>query len=352
MPRPRVIIADTDLNYIIPIQLKFVEECFEKVDLELISDHAVFQDVFSSPQKVDILIVSEDLYDPSLQRHNIGNIFLMSEQDSDDEAISPNVTRIFKYTNIKIIFSQIIGKSANAFEMQSSKRKTQIVVVSSVSGGVGKTTVALGICSCLALKNQKRVLYINADYLQSYQNLMANKSPITDMDVYAKLAGSNNVAYEDIKHVVRNEAFYYLPPFKTALLSLGINYETYINIAISAKNSNEFDYVIVDTNASFDEYKAKMLSIADKVIVVTNQSKASVYATNLFAGSVNGVSGEKYIFVCNAFEDTKDNALISHSSTTKFTVSEYVEFFSRYDSMQIEDFMKSSGIQKVAFLIV
>ena len=103
MPRPRVIIADTDLNYIIPIQLRFVEEYFEKVDLELVSEYSVFQDLFSSPQKVDILIVSEDLYDPTLLRHNIDNIFLMTEQNDDDVADSSAVTRIFKYTNIKVI---------------------------------------------------------------------------------------------------------------------------------------------------------------------------------------------------------------------------------------------------------
>lgn len=352
MSRPRVIIADTDLNYIIPIQLRFVEEYFEKVDLELVSDHSVFHDLFSSPQKVDILIVSEDLYDSSLLRHNIGSIFLMTEQDGNDVADSSNVTKIFKYTNIKVIFSQIIGKSLNVFEMQSNKRRTQLVLVSSACGGVGKTTIALGICGCLASKNQKRVLYINADYLQSYQNLLANKTPITDMDVYAKLANSENVTYEDVKHVVRNEVFHYLPPFKTALLSLGIDYSAYINIAVSAKNTNEYDFIVVDADSSFNEYKATMLSIADKVIVVTEQSKSSVFATNLLAGNVNGINGDKYMFVCNAFDDTRENALISHDAAAKFTVNEYVEFFPQYDRMRIDDFVKSSGIQKVAFLMV
>ena len=31
MPKPRIIIADIDANYIIPLQLKFVEDFFEKV---------------------------------------------------------------------------------------------------------------------------------------------------------------------------------------------------------------------------------------------------------------------------------------------------------------------------------
>ena len=352
MARPRIIIADTDLNYIIPIQLKFVEEYFEKVDLELVNDYTVFQDLFTSPQKVDILIISEDLYDSSLLRHNIGHIFLMTEQDNSDVAGNSDVTRIFKYTNIKVIFSRIIGNSSNVFGVQSSKRKTQIVLVSSACGGVGKTTIALGICGCLASKNQKRVLYINADYLQSYQNLLTNKTPITDMDVYSKLTDSEKITYEDVKHVVRNEMFHYLPPFKTALLSLGIDYSAYINIAVSAKNMNEYDFIVIDADSSFNGYKAKMMSMADKVIFITDQSKASVYATNLLAGNINGINDDKYMFVCNAFQDTRENALISHEVVVKFTVNEYVEFFPQYDRMQIEDFMKSSGIQKIAFLMV
>ena len=31
MARPRIIIADTDVNYILSLQLKFVEEFFEKM---------------------------------------------------------------------------------------------------------------------------------------------------------------------------------------------------------------------------------------------------------------------------------------------------------------------------------
>lgn len=38
MAKPRIIVADTDINYIIPLQLKFVEVFFEKVDLEIITD--------------------------------------------------------------------------------------------------------------------------------------------------------------------------------------------------------------------------------------------------------------------------------------------------------------------------
>ena len=81
MSRPRIIIADTDVNYIQSLQLKFIEEFFEKIDLEIITEREYFDELFSVPQKAEILVVSEDLYESSLQRHNISKVFLMVEQN-------------------------------------------------------------------------------------------------------------------------------------------------------------------------------------------------------------------------------------------------------------------------------
>ena len=59
--------------------------------------------------------------------------------------------------------------------------------------------------------------------LQTFQNMLENETPVTAADVYAKLRSENlEKVYEDIKHVLRKELFYYLPPFKAALMSLGL----------------------------------------------------------------------------------------------------------------------------------
>ena len=78
-----------------PYNLKFVEEFFEKIDIEIITDKDYYQYLFSSPQKADILVVSEELYDISLQRHNLENIFLMTEKYEDDQTGDLSVNRIF-----------------------------------------------------------------------------------------------------------------------------------------------------------------------------------------------------------------------------------------------------------------
>ena len=169
MARPKVIIADEDASYIVPLQFKFVTDFFNKIDLEIITDRAYFDEYFSRPQNAEILIISDDLYDSSLQRHNIQNIFVMMEQYDEGSTGELNVNQIFKYTSIKEIFNEIIGKSAGELNVATvEKKETQIIVFTSGYGGAGKTTISRNVALCLA-NNYKRVLYVNNGSLQSFQ---------------------------------------------------------------------------------------------------------------------------------------------------------------------------------------
>ena len=352
MARPRIIIVDTDINYIVPLQLKFVEEFFEKIDIEIISDREYFNELFSSPQRADILIISDEMYDSSMQRHNISHIFVMNEQYEEDQTTDLKVNHIFKYTSIKEIFNEITGKSADVLKLdKSAKQETQVVMFYSASGGTGKTTVSMGVSASLT-KNYKRVLYINVAHLQVFQHMLENQSVVTAADVYERLASAGENIYSDIKHVIRKELFSYLPPFKAALMSLGINYSIFEKIIISAKKSGEYDFIVVDADITFDEDKADLLNIADKVIVVVKQTMASVMATNILVSNINGANTDKYIFVCNNFDKDKDNALISPSVSLDFSVSDYIDHFVNYENVKPDDLSKENSVQRTAFLII
>lgn len=352
MARPKVIIADEDANYIVPLQFKFVTDFFNKIDLEIITDRAYFDDYFSKPQNAEILIVSEELYDSFLQRHNIQNIFVMMEQYDEGGTGELNVNQIFKYTSIKEIFNEIIGKSAGALNVAAvEKKETQIILVTSAAGGVGKTTVAMGVAACL-VQNYKRVLYIEAASLQSAQYMLENDTPISSPDIYTKLLNPSDSIYADIKHVIRKEVFSYIPPFKAAIMSVGLSKNIYMDIAVSAKKSGEYDYIVVDTDSVFDEFKADLLNVADKVIFVTKQNRMSVMAVNTLMSNINGVNNEKYLCICNDFDNNIENALISPECNLKYAVNEYIEHLPHYDQLNGSDFINYSGFQKLAYLFL
>ena len=276
----------------------------------------------------------------------------MEEQYEEERTGDLNVSHLLKYTSVKEIFHEIVGKCADVLRVsKETKREAQVVVVYSASGGAGKTTVAMGISAALT-KNYKKVLYVNASRLQVFQHMLENQSPISSSEVYAKLSKAEPNVYSEIKHVIRKELFSYLPPFKAALMSLGLNYSIFEKVVASAKKSCDYDVIIVDADSSFDEEKASLFNMADKVIIVVKQNLASVLATNILVSNINGVSADKYIFICNDFEKEEENALISSKLALKFSANEYVEHFNHYANMKPNNLSQESSIQKVAFLIV
>ena len=209
----------------------------------------------------------------------------------------------------------------------------------------------MGVSASLT-KNYKRVLYINAARLQVFQHMLENHTAITVADVYAKLASAGDNTYADIKHVIRKELFSYLPPFKAALMSLGLNYSVFEKIISSAKKSGDYDFIVVDTDVTFDEDKAALLNAADKVVIITQQNLSAVLATNILVSNINGANSDKYIFICNDFDKDKDNSLILPSVTLKFSISDYIDHFANCERMRPDSLSKENSIQRIAFLII
>ena len=352
MANPRIIIADTDVSYIYPLQQKFVEEYYQKIDLEIIDNKGYFENQFSTPQNVDILIVSEELYSPLLHRHNIKHIFMMLEQPESNQLQKQNIHTIYKYTNLREIFNRITTQCVELFSSRNTFAKhTQIVLVYSGCGGVGKTTLALGLCACIN-SNLKKVLYLNASHLQSFQSMLSDLTPISSSELYAKLSSDNIDAYSLLKRTIRNEGFYYIPSFRAALMSLNINYSIYRNITIGAKNSGEYDYIVIDADTVFDEEKTRLIDIADKVIVVTKQNKASILATNNLITNINKSTSDKFVFICNDYDEDNSNDIDSTDLFAKYSISEYVKHISHFDKIKANDLASENAMQRVAFLVV
>lgn len=352
MARPRIIIADTDTDYIMPLQAKFAEEFPDRIDLEIITDQTYFARLFASPQKADVLLVSEQLYSGMLSRHDISHIFVLMEKYEEGETDELSVNRLFKYTSIREIFNAVMGKGSDVLDINTdTQRECQTVVVCSAEGGAGKTTVARGLAVCLE-KNYKKILYINAARLQTFQYWMEDRSVISAPDIYMRLADPKPSVYQEIRHAVRREEFSYLPPFKAPLMSLGLHYSVFRKLAASAKSTNEYDFIIIDADSVFDEEKAAMLGEADRVVIVTRQTEPSVLATAALVSNISGSGSEKYIFVCNDLRKEEENYLTASERGIRFQVNEYIGHFPGGEKITPDMLAHEPGLQKTAFLLM
>lgn len=349
MGKPKVILADTDEKYLAPLEMKFLDELNDRIDLEIITDKKYYEKYFSYSQKADVLLVSEELYSHDLQKQNsILNIFVLTEHHDRSATYDSGVINIFKYTSIKEIYNQIMAISQVETVAQKAK-ETTVILVYSPSGGVGKTTLALGMCSYFT-QSYKKTLYVNAERINTFQHRMRNRAVISN-DAVAELSNVNEDMFGRIRHAVRTEKFDYLPPFGAALSSINLDFSMYEELVKSAKGTKEYDIIVIDTDSVFDSAKASLIALANRVILVLDQSGSSVFSMNVLMKNMSCNDSEKYHFVCNKYDDEKASALDEMGAKPKFTVNEYVEYMEDIGSMTVAELASKSDIQKISLLV-
>ena len=351
MKKPVVVLADTDIKIVTPLELRFLEEYDDKIDLQIITDAEYFNEYFSSPKNVDVLVADEELYSSELQKQNIPKMFVLTEEVGPDKTNDLIAERIQKYSSIKEIFNRIVSLSSSIFNKGINPVKsTQVLLFYSAGGGAGKTTLALGVSYCL-VQSLKKVLYINAERINSFQYLLNSVFPVSS-SAYSLFTDQSSGMYAAIKPVLRNEHFDYLPPFGVSLSSLGIGFGVYKNIVESVKRTNEYDYIVVDTDSVFDDDKAELISISDKVFIICEQTKKSLCATNMLLKNISFSDKEKFIFLCNKYDENSKNHLVSSGEKANFAVNEYIKAIKDIDSKSLEQICAEPEMQKAAYMII
>lgn len=351
MKKPVVVLADTDVKIIAPLEIKFLEEYDDKIDLHVITDKEYFDKYFSSPKNVDVLVADEELYSVELQKQNIPRMFVLTESVELDKTNDLIAERIQKYSSIKEIFNRIISLSSFIFNSDIKPSKdTQVLLFYSAGGGVGKTTLSIGVAYSLS-QSLKKVLYINAERINSFQYLLNNVMPISS-NAYSSFLTSTPDIYSRIKPVLRNDHFDYLPPFAASLSSLEINFGIFKDIILSAKRTNEYDYIVVDTDSVFDNDKADLISAADKVFIICEQNKKSLCATNMLLKNISFGDKEKFIFLCNKFNEKKENYLVSSQEKANFAINEYIKVIDNIDVKNLSEICAEPEIQKAAYMMI
>lgn len=348
MSKPVVILADTEYaGYLDQLQVKFIEEQMNEIELEVITDPNYFSQYFSTPRRAGVLIVSEDLYDPDLTKHNISNFFILSEQSGDPmDSGTGNVRRIKKYSSVKSIYNAVVSLCPDVFHTQEMLKTTQVIVVSSPQGGTGKTTTALGLSVCLA-QSYKKVLYLDAEQIQTFQFYLGNKAALP-MASMQRLQGGQDQMHSEIKPYLRNEMFAYLPPFPVALNAAGLTLSCFLNLIKAARESGDYDYVVVDTDSVFDDFKASLFNLADRVFLVVEQDAFSVFVAKQYLQNFNYKDSDKYLIVCNQYVKEQENYLLEASG--HFSVSEYIEC-SNEQIANISQLTGIDGFQKLAYMV-
>lgn len=348
MKKSVVVLADTDETIIAPLEIKFLEGMGDDIDLRVITDIEYFNNYFSQPQDADVLVISEELYSPNLLKQNFRNTFVLSERKTGDLS-ELGVKEIFKYASLKEIYSRIITEGG--LERRDKARSTQVVMVYSASGGTGKTTLSLAISAYFA-HHYQRTLYISAERTNCFQHKLKDKTYVPS-GMYPDLADNKGDFYKLVKPILRNETFDYMPPFAKAISTIGIDFSIYKRIISGAKDSNDYDVIIIDTDHVFDRDKAELAAVADKILILSMENDSSVFSTNALTKNMNCSDEEKHYFIYNnCGKENGTEADKRLSCRPEFTVCERIATIEGIDRMELEALAEHEQIKKIAALIL
>lgn len=347
MSKPFVVLADLDANYLVPLEDKLTEELCGQIELEIITSREYFDAFFSTPKKIDTLIIANSLLSRELMLHNISDVFVLTEDYIEAES-EENITYIYKYSSTKEIFNQVIYKNKQILNVQINPKKTQVIVFTSAIGGSGKTTLSFAFSESLA-KSHKRVLYISTDTVQSFSYYLQNKANLPN-DIVKVFSGTPEKIYNGLIPYLRNEGFTYLPPLSRSLFSMGLDNTIYCNLIKSAKESMEYDFIVVDTDVLLDEAKTEIIQNADKVFINVLQDEFSTFKTEYMLRNIDCRNGEKFVFICNKFRRDVDNCYVASNIGQMFIIAEYIDEVPLHKIYSIESFAELNGVRNLAYM--
>ena len=148
---------------------------------------------------------------------------------------------------------------------------SDVIVITSGKGGVGKTTTTANIGTGLALKGKKVVLIDTDIGLRNLDVVMGLENRIV-YDLVDVVEGACRIKQALIKDK-RYEGLYLLPAAQTRDKS-AVSPKQMINLTNELKQ--EFDYIIIDCPAGIEQGFKNAIAGADRAIVVTTPEVSAV----------------------------------------------------------------------------
>jgi cellulose biosynthesis protein BcsQ len=297
MAKPLFVMADTDRDYMLPLEIKLVETYTDRIVLEIIDDAQYLSHLLSETPKIDVLIISDKLYDASTISSDIGVVFKLTEDKTSIMAEGTTVKSLYKYSNIQKLFGEIEYAARQFIKTDGGHaEKTKTVLVYSALGGIGKTTMALGLCANL-VNNHKKVLYVDAENLQDFAFFLSNAECLPARA--SAVMSAEQDLYNGLRPYIRSDGFDYLPPLRMSASAMDISLDVFRKFIIECKKHVAYDYIMIDTDSVFNAEKDELLQMVDRVVLLVGEGDYSRYKTELLVNNFASIDTKKYLVVCN-----------------------------------------------------
>ena len=328
----KIIIADPDLNYALKLQLRFFQKMHGAYEIDIFTEKQFVKELLKYSGETDSLLINETMMTDEIDKANIKNLFILTEGNPS------NASEISRYSDIDEIYNKVRNSVGSTTRSLTKSQDSTVILFKSSSGGTGKTVLAMALAEHFAKKFYK-VLYINTQTFQTFQYYLKDKTTIPNGD--AMTLQHEKDIYLKLKGQIKNDTFNYLSPFTMPLYAYNISNDILSDLIAKAKESKNYDYIIVDSDNNINLATIKQIAIADKIVLVSLPKSANVYTNSEFFQKIN-LKQEKVVRICNMATDGMQME----------EADEYVsEWQEELNQETIHDFAASSDIYKLAVLV-
>jgi len=173
---------------------------------------------------------------------------------------------------------------------------TEVIVVTSGKGGVGKTTLTANLGVALA-RLGKKVLLIDADIgLRNLDMILGleNRIVYDILDVLEDRVPAEKAFVKD----KRGLNLFLLPANQTKNKD-AVNTDKWLELVESIKSKGEFDYIIIDSPAGIEQGFKIAVSPSDRAYIVVNPEVSSVRDADRVIGLLESMNKENYWVIVN-----------------------------------------------------
>lgn len=340
-----IVLADGDDEFLAILEMRLQERYGGKIHIQTYSELEQYNLYFGQPRAIDMLIVNEAWYNADLERHTIHTLIRLTETPATGDEPTDTGLVLYKYAGMKEIFAELNAHMANRLE-ESEAGKCRMICVYSACGGVGTTTVALGVASALS-HAQKTVLYMNLETLQSTPLLLKGEEAPLDGAFASAMLAQDETLLDRAKKECGNRGFDFLPLFDHSAATYGLTLKHFQLLAERIRDSNRYQYIVLDCSPELTQEKSMLISKCDHTLVVTQQYLSSCEKTKALLRDINVHARDKFYFICNKFRPDRRNYL-KDTLLGSVSIQEYIPLYQDESWPSLEDLKSSESFAKIA----
>ncbi|GKX30629.1 chromosome partitioning protein ParA [Vallitalea longa] len=279
MVKLKIIIADNDKGYLNAVS-KYLAS-WDETDFNVISfnDKDLLED-YLKINKVDILLISPSLMNEDINLKNV-QVTIMNTPDR----IPENMLKypfIDKYQSGDSIARELLSifskNSKDEIIIKKNSVSCEVIGVYSPVGGIGKTTVSLGIAKSYAT-SRISTLFISLEEMASYKGILDcnNNNNFSDLLYYIKQKNKNlMMKIEGLKNVDVDTGLNYFSPLACYRDIYEISEDELVRLIEFIKCNSNYERVILDFDSNLSDKNIELMKTCDKVLLLTNIDRISI----------------------------------------------------------------------------